>query len=568
MLTIFQSRSQIGIRTPTGILPAPILNSLNSTEKLQVSNNPDDVLQSIKNNANSDDSILVLQGINPNQLSTYIVYQWYRTYLPNSKLLLVGVFFNPLLYSELPVLSFPNIDNITVHYHHRNFGFQDITLFDELRRVISSLVYSTVGEQGPILVFLPSSREIQTLKKLEPNYLTLDDEDAQLLPKKVLLVSSISELTGMDGIFSAVVDTLQEIGPSLTKTGAILPQIRYVSAATANQRARLANPKGNTAEGICYRMATESFFKRFPPLTSPDILALPLDRVLLTLAAYNLPLTLPGRSLELTLANLQRWSLIQDGKLTDLGARVLELPLSIPNGIVLEKWIQTGNPIFPCLCALSLIDGYTSGYYWYPLLSNSAARSLNSNTVTFEDFQDVYVAEYNYVLNEHAEAFFKEFMGKSDLATLLNLWSDFLAKTGGTVVEDKGYDTTEIVQWCQNRSLSLRQIQATLGLLRNLISNLKQQGLTVDTGPFTTEGVLNGLRPLFQEVYPSLERQDDGQSFSYTDGWTVYYLNPLINRSYIIADPPKQILPLLVTSVVLGDDLEVVNYVTLAVDVE
>ncbi len=99
--------------------------------------------------------------------------------------------------------------------------------------------------------------------------------------------------------------------------------------------------------------------------------------------------------------------------LTEVGTFVLNLPFSVRNSLALYYLKQQSLSIFPDLCILAMLDSY-GPYFIYPKRDPGISQQ-----------------EYNLVIQEHTERFFKVFIGASDLHTLSNICVTFLNEVGG-----------------------------------------------------------------------------------------------------------------------------------------
>ncbi|HZH51650.1 MAG TPA: ATP-dependent helicase HrpB [Microvirga sp.] len=209
------------------------------------------------------------------------------------------------------------------------------------------------AEPGSILVFLPGQGEIRRVETLlreriadpavdiAPLYGALDrgEQDLAVGParpgrRKVVLATSIAETSlTIEGVRVVIDSGLARVPVYEPNIGLTRLETVRVSRAAADQRRGRA---GRTEPGVCYRLWEEAATGALEAYARPEILSADLARLLLDCAAWGVadPTTLafldppPGPALKEARALLQQLhALDQDGRITETGRRLRELPL-------------------------------------------------------------------------------------------------------------------------------------------------------------------------------------------------------------------------------------------------
>lgn len=235
------------------------------------------------------------------------------------------------------------------------------------------------ASDGHILAFLPGVGEIRkTQELLEP---IAEREDFLLLPlygdlpleeqqrvlnqsaqRKVVLATNIAETSlTIDGI-SAVVDSgMARVNRLDTRLGLNRLGLERISQASADQRAGRA---GRTASGDCLRLWTEREHKSMSAFNSPEIERVDLSECALQLLAwgekdlqsfawFEAP---PPVSLSRALELLDRLDALENGRLTELGRKMAQLPLQPRLARLLVEGATLGQLKDTALCAAMLSE--------------------------------------------------------------------------------------------------------------------------------------------------------------------------------------------------------------------
>ncbi len=216
--------------------------------------------------------------------------------------------------------------------------------------VAEQTIRAAAEHAGDMLVFLPGAGEIeQVARQIEGRAaregwevmrlygeMAAQDQDRVLQPcplRKIILSTNIAETSlTIDGV-RVVVDSgwarVQRVDPSL---GLNSLELEPIAKASATQRAGRA---GRTAPGVCYRMWDEATNRSRPEHLEPEILRVDLAGAVLQLLCWGEanPAMFPwvtsprDSAIELALQLLSRIDAIASGKPTELGRKLIQLPV-------------------------------------------------------------------------------------------------------------------------------------------------------------------------------------------------------------------------------------------------
>lgn len=204
---------------------------------------------------------------------------------------------------------------------------------------------------GDILVFMPGAYEIsRTVQEVQGSHalrgfvcfplhgeLPPDQQDravARYDTRKIIVSTNVAETSlTIDGVTAVVDCGLARVARYDANRGINTLLIEKISAASADQRAGRA---GRTAPGVCVRLWTEREHAQRPRQELPEVKRLDLAEVVLTLKAAGIvdihgfpwiekPDAKSLERAETLLTDLG--ALAQDGRITDLGRRMLRFPM-------------------------------------------------------------------------------------------------------------------------------------------------------------------------------------------------------------------------------------------------
>jgi len=204
--------------------------------------------------------------------------------------------------------------------------------------------------RGDLLVFLPGEREIREAMDeitnralphtvLLPLHGRLPQADQQrvfatLPQRRIVLATNVAETSlTIPGIVYVVDAGLARLNRYDTRTGVTRLKIETISRASADQRKGRA---GRIEAGVCVRLCSKEEDDARDPYTDPEILRVGLAGVILRMLSLGLgridqfPLLdpPPRRSVEEGYRVLEELGAIdEDGRLTEIGSKLAELPL-------------------------------------------------------------------------------------------------------------------------------------------------------------------------------------------------------------------------------------------------
>ncbi len=226
-------------------------------------------------------------------------------------------------------------------------GETDVMLLPELT---AKLIFDIVKKhEGDVLVFLPGEAEIKRTAdilekqlstfRIHPLYGQLHSaaQMAAIMPdrkgqRKVVLATSIAETSlTIEGIKIVVDSGLSRVSRFDPKSGLSRLETISVTKDSADQRAGRA---GRLSEGVCYRMWTKATHERLKLHRVPEIEEADLTGLMLELYAWGVKdvddllwLTPPPKtSISMAVETLQQLNAIENGKITDHGRALHQLP--------------------------------------------------------------------------------------------------------------------------------------------------------------------------------------------------------------------------------------------------
>jgi ATP-dependent helicase HrpB len=212
--------------------------------------------------------------------------------------------------------------------------------------VAAAVRHAVERHAGDVLVFLPGIREIRaTISALAglggvdilPLHGTLPaaEQDRALRSgarRRIVVATDIAESSvTVEGV-TIVIDSGLARRPAFDPASG-LSRVRTIttSRASADQRAGRA---GRTAPGVAYRLWSESEHLRRRAWPDPEIVGADLAPLVLELAVWGAPVEAlrlldppPSGALAVAASLLVELGALADGRPTDLGRRILELPL-------------------------------------------------------------------------------------------------------------------------------------------------------------------------------------------------------------------------------------------------
>ncbi|XP_064390174.1 probable ATP-dependent RNA helicase DHX34 isoform X2 [Halichondria panicea] len=238
-------------------------------------------------------------------------------------------------------------------------------------------------ERGDLLIFLSGMNEISTLMEEAKTYAT------QTQHWIILPLHSALSIEEQDRVFDVAPDGVRKciISTNIAETSVTIDGVRFVvdsgkvkemsfdsqlkmrrlqefwiSRASAEQRKGRA---GRTGPGVCFRMYAESDYDSFNEYSTPEILRVPLDSLVLQVKALDngnvrkFPFLEPPAlaSIETAVAFLkEQGALTSDECLTPIGRMLSQLPVDVLIGkiLIMGTVFHVIGPILVVAAALSV----------------------------------------------------------------------------------------------------------------------------------------------------------------------------------------------------------------------
>jgi ATP-dependent helicase HrpB len=248
------------------------------------------------------------------------------------------------------------------------------------KQVVSAVRTATADGGGDVLVFLPGSGEIRrALAALEP---LASERGLALLPlhgdlpiaeqaravepaaqRKVVLSTNVAETSvTIDGVTTVIDSGLARLASHSPWSGLPTLTTLKISRASATQRAGRA---GRTREGRVLRLYTKGDFESRREHELPEIARADLSEALLALAGAGVSqprelawLTRPPEAALSAAQELLSWlgATTPEGDMTELGRRLLDLPLHPRLARVVTRGEELGVASEACLAAALLSE--------------------------------------------------------------------------------------------------------------------------------------------------------------------------------------------------------------------
>ena len=444
---------------------------------------------------------------------------------------------------------------VTIYYHTQNYEPNNINLFPTVVQILNNFITSanSLTNNGHILIFVANNADIETLTSLVKNlenehYDVIGLNSATLIKslytrskrKIIITTDSYSSLLILDklGNINGVIDTMFTVEDRLTQSGGIRRKTQYISKPQAIIHQQWV---GQKVEGFCYRLCTQKLYDTLPNKNNKSKNKIILELIETgTLTANNIDSQLLST---VTLLSKLELIKISDGyySLTESGSFVLNLPFSVRNGLALYYSIQQSYPIFPILCIIAMLDSY--GPYFIYLKRDPGISQQ----------------EYNLILQEHTERFFKRFFGISDLHTITNIWVTFLNEVGGL-------QSDALKSWSRLNSLNETKLREVFNIISSCLTLLSSLGYKYVIGPFETINTIDNLRPILAKVYQDeiVRRQPMSINRPIYMNINTSKIYLLQNFSGLYLNPPSHLIPLLTTEVFNAGSF--ITYIAIGLD--
>jgi ATP-dependent helicase HrpB len=233
-------------------------------------------------------------------------------------------------------------------------------LAQQVERAVKSVFYNEMG--GTVLVFLPGKSEIaacrervsESLGKNSPEQFSLfggqlKEEQGKIFEPsentRIVFTTNIAETSLTIPNVKAVIDSgFERMAFDDSSTGLRTLRLSRIAMQNAVQRTGRA---GRTQKGLCVRLWSEREEANFAVAIKPEIERINAERFLLQKTSFGITLdlltNLPKQKEHLALQKLENLNLIKGEKITELGKKVLLVPvqnLELAVVLALQKTIS------------------------------------------------------------------------------------------------------------------------------------------------------------------------------------------------------------------------------------
>ena len=173
------------------------------------------------------------------------------------------------------------------------------------------------------------------------------------------------------------------------------------------------------------------------------------------------------------------------GKITQIGKFIKRIPMGIRNAVALYKWLETGQPVYPGLVLLTMIDSFGS-YFVYPLKKEQSH------------------AEYMMELLNHRKKYYNPLEGKSDIHTYSNIWNIMLDEIDLSSDFSSISFERSIDEWSKNNFINseiLLEVNTVVNGILKILQEVVKEERNYDIGSFDTDNTVSLIGPIIADIY-------------------------------------------------------------------
>lgn len=341
-------------------------------------------------------------------------------------------------------------------------------VYTEAIRIIKRIHNEDPNTNAHMLIFVPGRREVTFVvdgigilnnAKVIPAYSKLTKEQISDIYsinngiRKIIIATNVAETSITIENVTYIIDTLLEKVADVTSNGGFRLVTKLISKASAEQR---KGRTGRTGPGVVYRLIDQDSYNKLADNRLPEIQRIPLFNMIIEmlnvgLVPQNYIVQDDNSKIAQSMNTLEELSLIKvltEDKtviISDAAKFSVNFPLGIRNSKFLYDWIEQGYQPFTGIVLAVLIDSYGPSYFIIPYKTSD----INETT-------------YNSGLLEYRKIYFSQFMGNSDIHSLLLLWN---AIPKNSMLK---YDIT-IATWVNKNKINGKKINELLSVIRDCI---------------------------------------------------------------------------------------------------
>lgn len=385
---------------------------------------------------------------------------------------------------------------------------------DGLNSVIARLCKEERERGSKIgIIFRPGRREVSdTIVYLLAN---LNNRDLKILPAvsgadiadlnanfngfKLIVGTNYIESSVTINNADFVIDDLLEKMPVKSLAGGKKLQLSLISKSSLEQR---AGRVGRTKPGRVYRLIPRNEYNLLPDNTTPEILRVPIDDIVLKFIKAGLNasdvLHIPLRDYLIARNNLLGLGMIDANGITAKGEFASELNLSSQNTSIIhyaltqlkyDKSIGTFLAVKSAVAVAVMLEMYNGGYFWRPFKKNGETK---------EEY-----AKRQAVATEKQAPL----IGVNDIDTLLTMFWNFMQFRAFAFIRGNKPLWAITAEWSDMYSINNVRWKRMLSLFRVINQKMYSFSSYYERLDTMSLGIPLGdqLNPILQRIYPGIK---------------------------------------------------------------
>lgn len=406
--------------------------------------------------------------------------------------------------------------DIEVEYHNKKYRPGDKGLYTDLALMIESQHKRRIGGTFPSLtdqrgqstlqnsplstfmVFVPGKKEMDVIANGLKNTAGINlilihsssspDMFKRLYSppypqvRKVIVTTNILETAVTIDDISVVFDSMLEKRIHPLYQGQLITQ--YISKSSADQR---RGRTGRTGPGYVYRMITKSDYELLDEYKQEEIYHINLTGIILSLVIVGinpleiLPSAVRSKIPEY-LTEVKSLGLLKvDNDLSNMGVFFTYFNLNSTAFATMWWVLQITSDIGSTLPLIGIL------------------HNINQPFLTF-DLGETSAEERAIKINRHKEIYYRKFLGRSELHTILNMWNAFYIRCGG-VINNKGI----LREFSAENKIEYKTFRNIADTIISTASILSKNNFCVNlppgNAPVSSDVVLDFMRPILRRTY-------------------------------------------------------------------
>lgn len=394
--------------------------------------------------------------------------------------------------------------DIEVEYHNKKYRPGDKGLYVDLASMVDfqhKRRTNTLIDQknlGSFMVFVPGKKEMDIVANAlkntsgvnlilihsssSPDMFKRLYSPASPQVRKVIITTNILETAVTIEDVSVVFDSMLEKRSHPLYQGQLITQ--YISKSSADQR---KGRTGRTGPGYVYRMITKSDYELLDEHREEEIYHVNLTGIILSLVIVGinpleiLPTTVHSKIPEY-LTEVKSLGLLKvDNDLSDMGVFFTYFNLT-PAAFASLWWVlQITSDIGVTLPLIAIL------------------HNINQPFLTF-DLGETSAEERAIKITRHKETYYKKFLGRSELHTILNMWNSFYIRCNG-VISNKSI----LREWATENKVDYKTFRNIADTVIAVAAVLTKNNFCVTLPSMytskTSDAVLDFARPILRRTY-------------------------------------------------------------------